>query len=132
MVKYICFKIFIRFGIVLPSQVRKRNYNADFKWYFNNHVTANAFAIQSESGSRSTINSASEIVPKAAAHAAFIRIKARTPAFTAFPISAPWGFLIACFNGIKIITPKSTRNTELKTMVLLVKEMRRMATITSK
>jgi hypothetical protein len=66
-------------------------------------VTAKAFDRRIDAGSNVAIIKAIKGKPKAAAQAAFIRIRAITPALTALPIRRPWGFLTAWKSGTKII-----------------------------
>ena len=75
------------------------------------YVTANFLANHMDTGNKQTINIPAHILQKAAANAASININDITPAFTAFPILSPTGFLIALINGVNIIHTNGNKNS---------------------
>jgi hypothetical protein len=74
-------------------------------------VTAKSRPNFIDTGNKITIIKATYTAPNAAAHAAFIRMSAITPALTALPIFFPTGSFIAVNKGLKIIQAKGSRKT---------------------
>jgi hypothetical protein len=74
-------------------------------------VTAKSRPNFIDMGNKITITIAIYKAPNAAAHAAFISIKAITPALTAFPIFLPTGSFMATDKGVKIIQANGSKKT---------------------
>lgn len=74
-----------------------------------------------DNGNKITIISATCQTPKALAHAAFNKINAMTPAFTALPMFEPTGFCMAFNKGLKIMNAKKARKARESGRLLFAK-----------